>query len=79
MSNTQTAGTAEGTMITENAWPVHKHQDMTRVPFAQRTLPCQSWIPRPARKEENTPPQTRQWLAMGLQVGPRAMLNAGCA
>ncbi len=36
MSNTQTAATTEGTMITENAWPVRKHQDPPRAPCAQR-------------------------------------------
>ena len=37
MSNTQTAATTEGTMITENAWAVRKHQGLTRAPCAQRT------------------------------------------
>jgi len=66
-------------MITENAWPVHKHQDFTRVPFARCTSLCRSRIPRPARTVENTPPQTRQRRAMIPHIGPLDLLNAGCA
>ncbi len=64
-------------MITENAWPVHKLQDMTRVPCARRPLSCRSRIPRLARKGENTSPQLRQACAAGLRVGSRDLPNAG--
>ena len=57
-------------MITENAWPVHKHQDMTRVPFARRPLSCRSRIPRPARKVENTSPQPGNGARRACGSGP---------
>ncbi len=66
-------------MISENAWPVHKHQDLTRVPFARCTAQCRSWIARPARKAVNTPPQTRQRRAMSPHIGSLDLPNAGCA
>jgi hypothetical protein len=53
-------------MITENAWPVHKLQDMTRIPCARRPLSCRSRIPK-----------SRQGCAAGLRIGSRDLPNAG--
>jgi len=53
-------------MITENAWPVHTLQDMTRVPWARRPLACRSRIPK-----------SRQGRAAGLRVVFRDLPNAG--
>ncbi len=64
-------------MITENAWPVDRLQDITRVACARRPLSCRSQMPRLARKGENPSPQPRQGRAMGLRVGSRDLPNAG--
>ena len=54
MTNTQTAATAEGTMITENQWPTGKHRYVTQVRLSQR-LPIGFRDGRNARRTCGSP------------------------
>ncbi len=66
-------------MITENACQVRRHQTTTQAPSAQRTLPRQSHMPRPGRREEIAFAQTSQQLTLGARIRTWDMLEANGA